>query len=238
MILPDLCLVERAHEHSLYSGLDSAEHCLDRWHFDRYAKQISYHMNSRGFRDREWPESVQALQHAIWCVGDSYTLGLGVPEEHTWPRLLEQHTGSRCINISMDGASNDWICRRAQDIVRVISPRWMVVQWSFIERWEHPDVSLTDLERRRAHRTDDRANIQNLAGNIELLEQARGSTEVIHSTIPLFSEHAEVRDLMLRSHCPANRWIPHFGAQDLGRDGLHYDEHTARKLVLEIVDRM
>ena len=114
----------------------------------------------------------------------------------------------------------------------------MVVQWSFVERREDPDRTQSDLQRRRAHHSDDRANIENLATNIEQLEASRGHTEVIHSTIPLFSAHAEVRDLMLKSHCRPNRWVPHFEAIDLGRDGLHYDELTSRKLVLEIQARM
>ena len=72
-------------------------------HFLSYDYPINYQHNSRGFRDSEWPND---LDNIIWCVGDSFTKGLGAPVEHTWPSILQNKTNKRCLNVSINGASN------------------------------------------------------------------------------------------------------------------------------------
>jgi len=114
-----------------YSGIDSLESCVDRQHFLNYSKKITYEYNSRGFRDTEWPED---LSEVIWCVGDSFTMGLGQPYEETWPYLLEKKIGKRCINLGEDGCSNDTIALRAQEIYKLYKPEIIVVMWSYLHR--------------------------------------------------------------------------------------------------------
>ena len=116
------------------SGIDTVDTCLDIQHYMNYPHDVVYRYNSRGFRDREWPED---LASAVWCLGDSFTVGLGCPLEHTWPYLLEQSMNRRCINVSLDGASNNWIARTARTIIQEVQPQVMVLQWSFIERREN-----------------------------------------------------------------------------------------------------
>jgi hypothetical protein len=128
--------------------MDSVEHCHDPEHFKQYPWPITYNYNSRGFRDQEWPESVEELKNSIWCFGDSFTVGLGSPLEHTWPWLLQKQTGQRVINVSMDGASNNWIARRATLVQKEIAPINTIIMWSYIHRREHEDCSLDDEDRR------------------------------------------------------------------------------------------
>lgn len=148
MILPDLVLPSRANQHWQYSGIDSPELCLDIQHFLSYPYSVDYVYNSRGFRDQEWPDSLAALQAATWCIGDSFTVGIGQPLEHIWPRLLARAQQQRTINISMDGASNDWIFRRALDVLHCVDPVRMIVMWSYTNRRESDRVDLPDCERR------------------------------------------------------------------------------------------
>lgn len=136
MILPNLALPSKSYEKLDFSGIDSFYHCQDKEHFVNYPYRVSYKNNSRGFRDKDWPLSLEDLQQAIWCLGDSFTVGIGVPYEHTWPQVLEKRSGLRTINISMDGASNAWISRRAIEIAQTIKPKNMVIMWSFIHRRE------------------------------------------------------------------------------------------------------
>lgn len=142
MILPNFVLPTRQNQLWTESGIDSVERCFDKQHFKSYPYDIDYVYNSRGFRDAEWPDTKEELKDAIWCVGDSFTEGVGSPLAHTWPYILQQQTGHRVINISMDGASNNWISRRAVDIIKNISPTAMIVQWSYIERREQPNKQL------------------------------------------------------------------------------------------------
>lgn len=116
--------------------MDSIEHCFDVRHFQNYPFDIEYRYNSRGFRDSEWPDD---LTDTIWCMGDSFTVGVGQPFAHIWPQVLSKHSHKRTINFSMDGASNNWIARRTLDIIRMVDPKNIVIMWSYVERRERPD---------------------------------------------------------------------------------------------------
>jgi len=154
MILPDLVLPSRTDQRWQYSGIDSLEHCLDKKHFLNYPHSIEYTYNSRGFRDREWPDSLDELRSAVWCIGDSFTVGIGQPLAHIWPQVLSDTLDQRTINISMDGASNDWIYRRAIDIQRCVHPDHMIVMWSYTHRRESDRIDLDDEQRRIATSKD------------------------------------------------------------------------------------
>ena len=105
---------------------------------------ISYDFNSRGYRDLEWPE--QNLDQYFWCLGDSLTLGLGAPIHETWPRLLQSKIGVRCINVSMAGASNQWIYRKTSYLLSYIRPTRIFILWTWLHRREK---SLTELYEER-----------------------------------------------------------------------------------------
>ena len=135
-LLSQLMLPTRSNQCWEYSGIDSPKECIDKKHFSTYPHPILYQYNNRGYRDQDWPESIDELRDAIWCVGDSFTVGLGCPIEHTWPYILQQQTQTRTINVSLDGASNDWIARKAQTIINTLGPKVMVIHWSYISRRE------------------------------------------------------------------------------------------------------
>ena len=148
-LLPELYLPSRVNQHWLESGIDSLELCANREHFLSYPHKVEYHYNSRGFRDAEWPDD---LSDVIWCVGDSFTVGLGSPLEHTWPYMLQQRLRRRVINVSMDGASNNWIARIAVAILTQFPQANIVVQWSYMHRREltsprEVDISIVLNER-------------------------------------------------------------------------------------------
>lgn len=134
-ILPGFVLPSRQNQTWKVSGTDDPTRCLDVEHFNSFPYPVVYHYNSRGFRDQEWPNDTE-LSRCIWCVGDSFTVGVGSPLEHTWPYILGTKTQQRVINVSMDGASNNWISRKVTELISTIQPKVVVVQWSYIERRE------------------------------------------------------------------------------------------------------
>jgi hypothetical protein len=136
MILPDLVIPSLIDQSFLTDAIDSPEQCFDKKHYAAYPWDVSYNYNSRGFRDLEWPESYYDMTNAVWCVGDSFTVGIGSAYEHTWPCVLQKVTGQRTINISMTGASNNWISRRACQILKDIQPGLMIIHWSYDHRRE------------------------------------------------------------------------------------------------------
>ena len=184
MILSDFILPTYQHQLWGESGLDHRRFCLDQKHFDNYPDNIEYKFNSRGFRDIEWPESIEELKNSIWCFGDSFTVGLGSPLEHTWVNILQQRTEIRCINVSMDGASNNWIARKINRVLEEITPQRIVVQWSYLHRTESNDITLSDEKRRITHLNDISLghqfdNFKNLRGSIN-----NKSAQIVQSIIP------------------------------------------------------
>ena len=186
MILSDLFLPYRINQHWVTSGIDSIKRCLNKQHFLNYPHKVEYQYNSRGFRDAEWPETTEELQNAIWCVGDSFTVGIGSPYEFTWPQVLAKATGRRCINVSMDGASNTWISRRARQIIHEINPTHMVVLWSYTHRRELPNVDIPD-ETRSLHFDKPQSELDDLKNFINCytnLKNCTASTNIFNGIIP------------------------------------------------------
>ena len=134
MILPDFILPSRINQRWEYSGIDSVSSALDKDHFTRYKFTVDYKYNSRGFRDAEWPVD---LKKSIWCIGDSFTVGIGSPLFHTWPNILQSQLKQRTINVSMDGGSNPWITRKALKIIQEVVPETVIIHWSYLHRREN-----------------------------------------------------------------------------------------------------
>lgn len=185
VILPDLILPSRINQQWKFSGIDSLDRCKDQEHFKNYPYPIEYAYNSRGFRDAEWPMSLTELQEAVWCIGDSFTVGIGQPLEHTWSNVLQKRINIRTINVSMDGASNDWICRRSLDIAKAINPKTMIIMWSYIHRNEDENHLLDDEQRRR--HASKQSNFEDLSKWFMLVDRVRNiSHKVIQLSIPEF----------------------------------------------------
>jgi hypothetical protein len=186
MILHDIFLEYNAFQQYQYTGIDSPDECRDKEFFLQYPHKISYIYNSRGFRDKEWPESLEELRDAIWCIGDSFTVGLGQPYEHIWPQILSKLTSKRTINVSMDGASNDWIFRMAKKIYDEVDPRYMIVMWSYTHRREYAITTLSD-EQRRLHYDYKTTSEQDLNHFMDIALELRAlNKNTIECAIPFF----------------------------------------------------
>jgi hypothetical protein len=181
MILSDFTLPSKVNQCWEYSGIDSWEDCADKDHFRQYPHTVTYQYNSRGFRDQEWPDSIDELKNSIWCVGDSFTVGIGSPLEHTWPWILQQEAQRRTINVSMDGASNEWIARHVNLIKKQIDPKNIIVMWSYVHRREHKNQTLTS-EQRRTH-SDKTDNLEDLL-NFKSCRATIKPSNAIQLTIP------------------------------------------------------
>ena len=222
-----------------YSSTDDPKHTKDFHakhleHFNNYPKKVYYKYNSKGFRDNEWPEDVSDV---IWCVGDSFTLGCGQPQNESWPALLEKITNKRCINLGQDGASNDTIALRVQEIQKVYNPKLIVIMWSY-------------LHRRRVNGIDqlhdkndfgDAADIKNFLKNYEAVNSL--PTKIIHLAIPL-STYNDIDDENSQSERTAydkeisepikkkilfliKNNVTEVKQLDFSRDGRHFDIKTS-----------
>lgn len=183
-----LTLPQLANQQFDYTGIDSLNRCLDRELFANWPHAVDYRYNSRGFRDQEWP---QDLESAVWCLGDSFTAGIGSCFEHTWPQVLSQHSQCRVITVSMDGASNEWIARSACDAYDLAQPHHMVIMWSYLHRRECPNADLLDLYRRTHHvKSTDMQDFENLHSCREQVHAHCANSNLVELIIPNFSNNS------------------------------------------------
>lgn len=212
--------------------IDSYAKCVDKAKFLSYTKPVFYMFNDRGFRDDNWPNDIKS---SIWCLGDSFTVGMGQPADETWPNIVQKQLARRSINVSMNGASNDWIARKGSSILSHTTPHALLIQWTYLHRREHPDVARND-EDRRLHYVKgtgldvnkDQRDFENFIKNLNTLETLKHSTKIIHSFVPNFCDTAENEERIFDYLCTNNvqffKPIQHI---DYSRDGHHYDVKTA-----------
>ena len=228
MILPNFIVDSKVNQTYSILGLDCIEESKNKPYWLAYKKPVSYNFNSRGFRDSEWPEDIA---NAIWCFGDSFTVGMGQPYEEIWPQLLQAQTGIRTINISMNGASNDWIARKVVDLLQTVTPKAICIQWSYLHRREINDPTLGDEARTLHYNSNDLDDYKNFFKNIDLLPNAN----IIHSWIPKYFDFHYDTDLDKQIYAEmSNRnlvYVDDTKQLDYARDYHHYDVKTAQKYV-------
>jgi hypothetical protein len=186
MILPDFIL--RSKQNKTQTEIWGYTHIEKK--IILYPYHVTYNYNSRGFRDSEWPDSLEELKNAIWCFGDSFTFGTGSLVENTWPMILQSKTNQRCINVSLDGASNDWICRKVLRVLEVVQPKNIIIHWSFVHRSESADDSLDDEDRRIWARMGESESdfLFRFYNHITKIEAAKNNCVVTHSVIPEYMD--------------------------------------------------
>lgn len=224
-MIDDLKISSKVNHSFNETGSDSPNACLNKTYFKNYPYQITYQYNSRGFRDDEWPND---LKNAIWCIGDSYTAGIGSPIENTWHRILRNKTQYNTISISMDGASNDWISRRAVQVLNFIQPKFLVILWSFINRRESIDISLPDEDRRiwAIERATDDDDLQNFVNNRNKVLSCLGNTSFADAAIPKFSVRRVVKTKP-KFNTADMHWMGEVKQLDVARDSIHFDKISA-----------
>jgi hypothetical protein len=218
MILPDICIPEFINLSVGEFGLDTLQECKDKIWFENFPHTVSYDYNSRGFRDHEWPED---LKNAVWCIGDSFTVGVGSIFQHTWPNLLAKEIPQRVINVSLNGASNDFISRMSKIIKAEVDPFAIIHQWSYIHRRE-----LSKNVQVWYDNSDPLEDVENFIQNIKSTNDKNN----IHSLIPFFEPEENFARIRLRKEKISN--VIYDNRQlDFARDYHHYDIITARKYI-------
>jgi len=214
-----LKITEKQNYNSVFSGTDHLKFCLSKEYFKNYKKKITYHYNSKGFRDIEWPEN---LDNVVWCVGDSFTVGIGQPHEETWPQLLQNKLGKRCINIGEDGCSNDTIYLRIKEIYNLYKPKLIIAMWSYLHRRRIKNVNVHFEKKDFGFEND----IKNFDKNFSLCQQL--DVNIIHFAIPnMFENTNYLKEKYKKLHI--------LEQLDYARDYLHFDIKTSEYVCEEII---
>lgn len=202
-------------------GIDSVDHCFDRQRFDRHPL-VHYEFNSIGFRTHPVD---QFQSNAILVLGDSFTLGLGNNIAERFTDILEKQLSHQVLNFSLNGASNDWIARKLQQLLKLFQPRAIVIHYTFSHRRERPRTDWHDDERTECEPFySPQQNYQNWFINFNTIQALAGKTQLIHSFI--CDWHDQPVDY---STLGTNIILP-LAKLDLGRDGFHYGPQTHQAL--------
>lgn len=114
-------------------------------HHDEVKPSERYKFNSLGFRGEEY-DSTAPLR--IFVCGCSYTFGMGVESDHTWPvaftRIAASQVGisaaqSHVQNFAQIGASNNYIARTLVKQCEVVPPTLAVAAFTHNSRVEFLD---------------------------------------------------------------------------------------------------
>jgi len=201
-------------------GHDSIEHCFDRELFRSFGS-VCYQFNEIGYRTKPIAEFTG---REIVAIGDSFTLGLGVNAVDRWSDQLELLTDLPVLNFSLNGASNDWIARRTNDLLTWFSPAYVIVHWSFSHRRETAEPTWFDDERTECEPGyEPQENFNNWLHNFQSIHHDK----VLHTAIPNWHDDFEY-DLW-----PVMKPLRPI---DLARDGFHYGPLTHRLLAEKITN--
>lgn len=91
-----------------------------------------YAYNSWGFRDRDFNQYIN--QEVILCLGDSFTVNIGGPAEHSWPGILQTKTNIPVLNFGVDGLGNDGIHYIFNFVAKLFKIKHTFVVYSFFHR--------------------------------------------------------------------------------------------------------
>jgi lysophospholipase L1-like esterase len=112
---------------------------VPQFEMDHQTREFRSHIkiNSEGLRDHEYPAVKDAKTFRILAIGDSFTLGLGVNSEESYPKVLETmlngdsvNAGSKkyeVINAGVDGYGTDQEYLYLQELLQRYKPDMVIV---------------------------------------------------------------------------------------------------------------
>mgnify|MGYP005706484277 FL=1 len=94
----------------------------------KYAtKRVEYHVNSDGYRTKEWNDIHWAK--SIVLMGCSYVYGVGVAEDETISHQLEDKIGHPVINMGVPGSSPTFTIHNLSCLLSRYNPKGVVIGW-------------------------------------------------------------------------------------------------------------
>ncbi len=120
---------------SFWMPPDTRERFLKDPREDYTETSIVYRHNSQGFRTREFEQI--PTKPSILCLGDSFTYGIGVRQEDTWPaHIAGMFPGYHVYNLGIPGAAWDTITRFLVNVGGVLDTQIVLIFWPEIVRYE------------------------------------------------------------------------------------------------------
>lgn len=207
-----------------FIGTDCPDLCFDHKLFKSFPYPVSYDFNELGFRERSVDEF---STNPIIVLGDSATLGVGLPVDLRFTNVLELKLNHQVLNFSLAGASNDWISRKLSRILKFIRPCAIIIHYSFSHRREDPNLTLSDDQRAtRIHIPDDDLNYANWFENHSRIISISQNIPVVFTAIPNW--HSVPVDVDMYQPLVIDR----------ARDGCHYGIKTSEAIAQKLASKI
>jgi hypothetical protein len=135
MLINDLEYFEKSANYcNTTSGLDhpdSSPHGSKDW-YAYPIRDFDYQFNSWGFRGPDYSQYIGKSVNI--CLGDSFTVNVGGPIEHSWCSQLAKRFDIPTLNLGMDGAGNDAIRLVYDRACKIFDVQNTFVMYSYLHR--------------------------------------------------------------------------------------------------------
>jgi len=96
--------------------------------------EIAYQFNAQGFRTYDLEEMYnKKVDIALGC---SFTQGVGMPEDSTWPSLIEKNRPYPMLNLGYSGGSTDTVARILTNVCGLYQIQTIYILWPDMARFE------------------------------------------------------------------------------------------------------
>ena len=191
--------------------------------------QISYTFNSHGFRSEEFETGIDVLFN-----GDSNTVGVGLPLDLTWSKIVADHFNIPHNNLAVSGTDNTFIAQRSVYWLPIIKPKVYVIKATTVQRYNwwgfDKAVKTTAGENLKENRSAiETATIKN---NYEW------SYYVFRAVIERLCKNLDIKLIIVP---PGKEKTGKDPSQDLARDLMHYgikENRTMGKLIIDKIKKI
>lgn len=101
---------------------------------------FKYEISTIGYRKSTLNDGpkINNSKNEIWCFGDSFTFGTGVPADRTWPSIIQTHTDCKVINFGIGGVGPQTVLRLIKEwlLVADYKPKTILTYGFFPGRFE------------------------------------------------------------------------------------------------------
>jgi hypothetical protein len=118
-----------------WSGMDHLDNYRNNPQRTKWEQiDITYQYNSQGFR---CPDLNKFLRQKVnIALGCSFTEGVGLPVECTWPSLIQQRTEYPMLNLGIGAGSTDSVARILTNISSLFDIQTVYILWPPLHRIE------------------------------------------------------------------------------------------------------
>lgn len=198
-------------------------------------ESVGYEFNGLGYRGPEFDR--EPGEAAVMFIGDSNTLGLGMPWEGLWTSLVTKHLEQRWgrpvrqCNLGWGGTGSDYTAMMVHQSVDVLMPDAVFILWSFVSR-----MTWFAETRRQVHFIPEWSpdkDTQEHSAYLRLATEPHGffnyvrNFHLVHDRllrlgIPYYWGNLEqFSEKMLEPYLPLDGFAGRWKAMDLARDGRH-----------------